>query len=122
MLLAACPAGAAPPTDSLPDPRLESWFSGLRQPKTALPCCSISDCRMVNYRADKDQYMAEIEDHWYHVPGAVVLPPGTGNPTGRAVACYTFGSFGFSTMPGMPKPEPQDAIEILCFIPPRPTS
>ena len=47
---------------------------------------------------------------------------GIANPTGRAVACYTFSEFRPPPPPGVAYHRPQDIQRILCFIPPRPPS
>ena len=53
------PAVAAPP-DSV-DPALAPWFESLKQPGTGAPCCSIADCRTVEFRQDRDGYEVLIE-------------------------------------------------------------
>ena len=47
-LLVAASAHAAPPPNA--DPQFRDWFSSLRVPGTPTPCCSASDCRMVDSR------------------------------------------------------------------------
>jgi hypothetical protein len=109
---------AAPPSDLTPNPVLSEWFKSLKQPDTSLPCCSISDCRRVDYRITGDgAYEVRIEGAWYKVPDNIILRQ-KGNPVGRAVACYTT-IFGYTTLPGAPH---GDRIEILCFVPELPTS
>jgi hypothetical protein len=51
-----------------------------------------------------------------------VIIRGIANPTGKAVACYTYSEFGRPIPPGVPHDHPQDTFEILCFVPPRPSS
>ena len=109
---------ATPPPNAAQDPIPSEWFKSLRQPGTSMPCCSISDCRRVDYRiADDGTYEVRIEGAWYKVPDNIVLRQ-KGNPVGRAIACYTT-IFGYTTLPGAPH---EDQIEILCFVPELPTS
>lgn len=85
---------AAPPPN--PDPTLAPFYQGLRQPGTTNSCCSIADCRTVQYRTQGDHFEIFISkktftdgtDEWVPVPKEVVLPPQT-NPTGEGVACWT---------------------------------
>jgi len=88
---------AAPPPGS---PQAEAmapygdWVRGLANPTSGIGCCSVSDCRMVNYRMAGAGYEAFIDrdsfpgapDKWLAVPDSVVLH--TANPTGFAVACW----------------------------------
>ena len=94
LLGAAARAFAAPPAGA--DPALAPWFQSLEQPETGYPCCSIADCRMVQYRATADHYEAFIDrrsfgedapDAWVAVPPSHVLHRHD-NPTGEAVACW----------------------------------
>ena len=83
-----------------------------------MPCCSISDCRRVDYRIANDgAYEVHIEGAWYIVPNNIILRR-QNNPLGQAVACYTTIP-GYTTLPGAPH---DDQIEILCFAPELPTS
>jgi hypothetical protein len=97
-LIVAMPAFAsAPPPDSpqhdMMAPYAE-WIRGLRNPTTGEGCCSLSDCRVVDYRLTADGYEAFIArdtfpgapDTWVKVPDYVVLHKE--NPTGLAVACW----------------------------------
>ena len=112
-------AEAAPPVGLPPNPAFSEWFKGLRQPGTSLPCCSISDCRRVDFRIASDgRYEAMVEGQWYRVPNRFVLRQQE-NPVGKAVACYTT-AFGYGTMKG--GAYDGDQIEILCFVPELPTS
>ena len=112
-------AFGAPPADLTPNPALSEWFKGLKQPGTSLPCCSISDCRRVDFRIASDgRYEVLVEGKWYRVPNRFVLQQ-NGNPLRRAVACYTT-SFGYGTLTG--GVYDGDRIEILCFVPEVPTS
>ena len=109
---------AAPPSDLTPNPVFSEWFKSLKQPSTATPCCSISDCRRVDYRiADDGTYEVRIEGSWHRVPNRIILRR-QGNPVGRAVACYKT-IFGYTTLADAPH---DDQIEILCFVPESPTS
>jgi hypothetical protein len=77
-LRAASPEGA--------DPNLHGWFESLKQPQSGISCCSIADCRPVDYKMDGNGYEALIEARWVRVPDEKVLH-GKPNPTGRAVLC-----------------------------------
>src|SRR5215212_9154635 len=57
---------AEPPTNA--DPALRPWFESLKQPGTGVSCCSISDCRPVQYRLASDGYEALIDSGWVRVP------------------------------------------------------
>jgi hypothetical protein len=84
MLLLPRIGEAEPPADA--DPALRPWFESLKQPGTGVSCCSISDCRPVQYRLATDGYEALIESGWVHVPEDKVLHHQP-NPLGRAVLC-----------------------------------
>jgi hypothetical protein len=120
-LLLAGKSIAAPPADVTPDPALQMWFKDLRQPLTKQLCCAVSDCRFVAFRVQDGRYEVEIEAWRYIVPTETIIE-GLPNPTGRAVACYTFIAFGLPVPSGVFRDKPQDTIEILCFVPPRPIS
>jgi hypothetical protein len=79
-------ARTAPPENA--DPSLAPWFNSLRQPGTGASCCSIADCRPVDYRPTKSGYEVWINGQWMPVPPDKVLE-GKDNPIGRAVVCYT---------------------------------
>jgi len=81
------PMAHAEPPEGV-DPRLSPWFSSLRQPGTGISCCSIADCRAVDYRMTSDHYEVLIEDKWLVVPQEKVLQR-IDNPVGRAVVCWT---------------------------------
>lgn len=85
---AALSAGAfaAPPPDA--DMSLAPWFRGLRQPGTGMSCCSIADCRRVDYEITPDGYVVRLNGMSMPVPPERVLHR-MSNPTGRGVACYT---------------------------------
>ncbi len=86
LLATASPLRAAPPPDA--DPAQAPWFNSLRQPGSGISCCSIADCRPVDYRTVGDHYEAFIEGEWRAVPPEKVLTRAD-NPTGRAVVCWT---------------------------------
>src|ERR1043165_8309371 len=75
---------AEPPADA--DPALRPWFESLKQPRTGVSCCSISDCRPVQYRLTNGGYEALIDSGWVHVPQDKILHH-QANPLGRAVLC-----------------------------------
>ena len=84
--LSASAAVARPPADA--DPALSPWFEDLRQPGTGQSCCSIADCRPVDFHIVQDHYEAFVDDQWMQVPPEKVLRR-FDNPTGRAVVCWT---------------------------------
>lgn len=116
----SAPSIAAPPPDLVPNPVISEWFKSLRQPGTSMPCCSVSDCRRVDYRiADDGRYEVMLDGLWYRVPNHFVLR-NEGNPVGKAVACYTT-IVGYGSLRGNDSYD-GDRIEILCFVPERPIS
>ena len=96
--LYASPLLADPPDGA--DPALAPWFRSLQQPGTHLPCCSLADCRTVQYRIVGDHFQAFIGDdfprwsnpphRWVDVPNENVLHRAD-NPTGEGVACWVQG-------------------------------
>jgi hypothetical protein len=94
LAMAAAPAPGDPQHDLLAP--YAGWIQGLTNPVSGEGCCSLSDCRVVDYRqaADGSGYEAFIDrktfpgapDAWLKVPDAVVLH--RANPTGFAVACW----------------------------------
>ncbi len=95
LTFSALPTVSAPPENA--DPRLAPWFNSLRQPGTGVSCCSISDCRPVDYRVSGAGYEVWIEGTWRQVPADKILQ-GRDNPIGRAVVCWT------------------PALGIMCFV------
>ena len=85
-IMITAPLRAAPPPNA--DPALSPWYNSLRQPGSGVSCCSIADCRPVDYRTVGNHYEAYIEGEWLPVPPDKVLTR-TDNPTGRAIACWT---------------------------------
>jgi hypothetical protein len=89
ILTAAAPEGADP------DSSVSEWYRGLRQPDTNMGCCSIADCRPVQYRIVGNRYEFLLdgrfsgvqEPKWVPVPAPMILDH-TPNPTGSAVACW----------------------------------
>jgi hypothetical protein len=77
-------SSAQPPENA--DPRLHDWFQSLLQPGTNAPCCSIADCRPVDYRIAASGYEVSIDARWVRVPDATILH-GMSNPTGRGILC-----------------------------------
>ncbi|MBN9507792.1 MAG: hypothetical protein J0I21_01610 [Alphaproteobacteria bacterium] len=98
--LIASSAAAAPPRPDEKgyDPAFARWFQSLRTHDGA-PCCSVADCRAVEYRLTGDGYEIHPlrayddriapgeEQRWTRVPEAKILRR-TSNPTGHAIACY----------------------------------
>lgn len=87
VILSAVPAQAAMDPENA-DPSLAPWFQQLKQPGTEASCCSIADCRQVEYRSSGDHYEVFIRGAWTEVPNDKVLK-NQSNPTGHGVACYT---------------------------------
>ena len=83
-LLGIAAGDAAAPEN--PDPALHGWFESLKQPGSGVSCCSIADCRPVEYRLVADGYEAYLDAKWVHVPGDRVLH-GTSNPMARGIVC-----------------------------------
>jgi hypothetical protein len=112
VLLTIALARAAPPAGADPDGALGAWFQSLKQPGSGVSCCSISDCRITDYRAGPEGYEVLIDERvlpgtepqWIPVPRETLLR-GVANPTGRAVVC------------AVAAPE----IKILCFVTPEET-
>ena len=90
-------AVGAPPEGA--DGALAPWFESLKQPGSGVSCCSIADCRPVEYRLATSGYEALLDARWMRVPDDKILH-GKPNPTGRAQLCR-------SPISGA----------ILCFIP-----
>ena len=92
--LALSQVAVAAPPDS-PDPALAPWFESLKQPGTGAPCCSIADCRTVEFRQDRDGYEVLIDGRWkMSIPFWLRVPPNRiidriDNPTNRGVVCFT---------------------------------
>ncbi len=94
LLGATALALAKPPPGA--DGSLAPWYQSLAQPNTGYPCCSVADCRTVQYRAVADHFEAFIDrrtfgadapDDWVPVPPSNVLHR-KDNPTGEAVVCW----------------------------------
>ena len=83
-LLGTAASDAAPPDNA--DPALHGWFESLKQPGSGVSCCSIADCRPVEYRLATDGYEAYLDAKWVHVPDDKVLH-GLTNPVARGIAC-----------------------------------
>lgn len=86
----------APPENA--DPALSPWFKSLEQPGTGISCCSIADCRPVEWRTTaaggyealvtKENFAPNVDQsRWVDIPPDKVLQR-TDNPTGRAVMCW----------------------------------
>jgi hypothetical protein len=97
MVLSFAGAGhTAPPPNA--NPAFSAWFESLIDPDTSVPCCSLSDCRMVEHRMARDHFEVEVEGQWVSIPEEKVLHR-TDNPTGQAVLCWS------------------KALGIMCFVP-----
>lgn len=84
--LIASTSWARPPENA--DPNLAPWFQSLRQPDNGASCCSMADCRAVDYRLTADSYEVFIDNRWIVVPEEKILQR-VDNPIGRAVVCWT---------------------------------
>ena len=100
----ACAAHAAPPELGSEDYEnlmpYSEWIAGRTAPGGGL-CCSVSDCRVVPWRATGNGYEAMISNHdargfvkfadapdrYLTVPNEVIKREG--NPTGFAIACWS---------------------------------
>ena len=117
---AAASALAAPPEGATLVPAISNWFKDLKKPGSLMPCCSMADCRRVEYgRVAKGRYQALYKGQWYDVPTEAILRRER-NPTGSAVACFGV-VFGWGTLALDPKDE-DDRLEIRCFVLPGPLS
>ena len=76
---------------------------------------------MIDFTFRDGHYEVEIEGWRYVVPIETILD-GAANPIGGAVVCYTHSAFGRPVPTGVLRRQAQDTVEILCFVPPRPTS
>jgi hypothetical protein len=65
---------------------LHGWFESLKQPGSGVSCCSVADCRPVEYRLVSNGYEALLDERWVRVPEDKILR-GTANPTARAILC-----------------------------------
>ena len=83
-LLRIAASDAAPPENA--DPALHGWFESLKQPGSGVSCCSIADCRPVEYRLVAEGYEAYLDAKWVHVPDDRVLH-GASNPMARGIVC-----------------------------------
>ena len=45
-----------------------AWFKSLRQPKTGMSCCDISDCRRTTADWRDGQWWARVEGEWTPIP------------------------------------------------------
>jgi len=79
-------APAAPPDGADPNSPVGKWFQSLKQPGSGASCCSIADCRPVDYRMGTGGYEAKLDGDWVHVPEERILH-GQTNPTARAIVC-----------------------------------
>ena len=92
--LALSQAAVAASPDS-PDPALAPWFESLKQPGTGAPCCSIADCRTVEFRQDRDGYEVLIDGRWkVSIPFWLRVLPNRiidriDNPTNSGVVWFT---------------------------------
>jgi len=105
LLLAIARSHAAPPEGADPNSPLGLWYRSLHVPHSDALCCSISDCRPVEARAQDGHWQIKLGRNWRDVPEDRVLR--MDNPDGRPIACVE----QFDDAP--------DAIgPIRCFVPP----
>ena len=82
---------AAPPENA--DPNLAPWFESLKQPGSGVSCCSIADCRPVEYRLVADGPLRNYYPAWFAATGCgptdYDLQPGRSVKTGEFVMPYT---------------------------------
>jgi hypothetical protein len=86
VLLVVAVGRAAPPDGADPNSAVGQWFQSLKQPGTGASCCSIADCRPVEYRLSPDGYEAFLDAKWVRIPDHTILH-GKTNPIDRAVLC-----------------------------------
>ena len=92
LIVNSAPTIGAPPPELSPNPVVSEWFKSLEQPRTSLPCCSISDCRRVDYRiSDDGRYEVMVDGTWLRVPNGSVLRQKT-NPAGQS-RCLLYDDF-----------------------------
>ena len=82
------------------DPKIRSWFEGVRSPH-GVPCCSMADGHETVYDIRNDGYWVPIEGEWLQVPPESIVH--TTNPNGSAIVWWV--KQGNST------------IYIRCFVP-----
>lgn len=94
--IAATVAFSAPPDGVDPNSPTSQWYKSLRVPDSDAACCSLADCREVDYRLVGNHYEAFISkksfgkdapEQWLEVPEQSRIRPMT-NPTGSGVACF----------------------------------
>ncbi len=76
---------APPPGTDLNSPEAR-WVQSLTMNGSNLSCCSLADCRKVDYRFDNDKIEVSIKETWIIVPKEKILK--RENPTGSAWVCY----------------------------------
>lgn len=118
LLIPLAPGHADPPSGY--DPKLHAWFESLKDPVTQRSCCAISNCRFADYRQVNGQFEVRIDGWAYLIHPNIILR--TNNPTGRGVVCFDYTNFGPPVPTGATRTEPQDTIEIRCFLPAKPIS
>lgn len=89
-------AFSAPPEGADPNSPTAQWYKSLTVPDSDAACCSLADCREVDYRMVGSHYEAFISkksfgkdapEQWLEVPEQSRIRPMT-NPTGSGVACF----------------------------------
>ena len=102
-------AHAQPPAGTDLNSPEAKWYRGLAQPNTGYGCCSIADCRPVEFRQRDGHFQAHITparfgdaapDLWAEVPDEVVIRDRP-NPTGEAVACWYANQVRCFVLPSM---------------------
>ncbi len=78
-------AASPPPGTDLNSPE-SRWVQSLTMNGMDLSCCSLADCRKVDYRINNDKIEGLINGSWVVIPKEKILK--RENPTGFAWACY----------------------------------
>lgn len=105
LLLLLAIAHAAPPEGADPESPLGRWYRSLHVPHSTALCCSISDCRPVEARAQNGHWQIRRGQQWIDVPEDRIVR--RDNPDGRPIACIG----QYDDAPGGNGP-------IRCFVPP----
>lgn len=87
------------------DPKLRSWFQGVKSPH-GVPCCDISDGHVTTWerKPDDEHYWVPIDGEMRQVPTEAVITE-TSHPEGETVVWYVRQAGG--------------TVYIRCFVPGR---